>query len=92
MSRITRKEFLGFGAALAGAVTSTSGAPGLAAQPAQQPSAARGEPDFIVVNAKVYTVNPAAPRAEAFAVKDGRFVAVGSTARTSATSPRRGRA
>src|ERR1700678_984771 len=38
------------------------------------------DPDFIVVNGKVYTVDSVQPTAEAFAVKDGRFVAVGSTA------------
>ena len=38
------------------------------------------EPDLIVVGAKVYTMDAAIPRAEAFAVKDGRFVAVGRTA------------
>jgi predicted amidohydrolase YtcJ len=37
------------------------------------------EPDLVVFNAKVYTVDPMAPRAEAFAVRAGRFVAVGST-------------
>ena len=37
------------------------------------------DPDLIVFNAKVYTVDSRTPRAEAFAVKDGRFVAVGST-------------
>jgi len=37
------------------------------------------EPDLIVLGAKVYTMDGAAPRAEAFAVKDGRFVAVGRT-------------
>jgi predicted amidohydrolase YtcJ len=35
--------------------------------------------DQVVFNAKVYTVDASAPRAEAFAVKDGRFVAVGSS-------------
>jgi predicted amidohydrolase YtcJ len=35
-------------------------------------------PDLIVVNAKVYTVDDRAPRAQAFAVKDGRFLGVGS--------------
>ncbi len=35
--------------------------------------------DLVVFNAKVYTVDDRAPRAEAFAVKGGRFVAVGST-------------
>ena len=38
------------------------------------------DPDLIVVNAKVYTVDSRQPTAESFAVKDGRFVAVGSTA------------
>ncbi len=37
------------------------------------------EPDLVVFNAKVYTVDPLEPRAQAFAVKGGRFVAVGST-------------
>jgi predicted amidohydrolase YtcJ len=38
-----------------------------------------GEPDLAVFNAKVYTVDPAGPTVQAFAVKAGRFVAVGST-------------
>ena len=49
----------------------------LAAQPA--PSRTGGEPDLIVVNARVLTSDAAQPRAEAFAVKNGRFIAVGST-------------
>jgi predicted amidohydrolase YtcJ len=44
---------------------------------AQGGRAAAG-PDIIVLNARVYTMDPALPRAEAFAVKNGRFVAVGS--------------
>lgn len=36
-------------------------------------------PDLILINADVYTVDPILPRAGAFAVKDGRFVAVGQT-------------
>ena len=35
--------------------------------------------DLVVFNAKVYTVDAAAPRAEAFAIKDARFLAVGTT-------------
>jgi len=35
--------------------------------------------DLVVLNARVYTIDAALPRAEAFAVKHGRFVAVGST-------------
>jgi predicted amidohydrolase YtcJ len=36
-------------------------------------------PDLIVINAKVTTMDPARPSAQAFAVKGGRFIAVGST-------------
>ena len=35
-------------------------------------------PDSVVFNARVYTVEPGAMPAQAFAVRDGRFVAVGS--------------
>jgi len=35
--------------------------------------------DLVVLNAKVYTVDSQAPKAEAFAVKGGRFLAVGSS-------------
>jgi predicted amidohydrolase YtcJ len=41
--------------------------------------AAARDPDLIVLNGSVYTVDSRQPTAEAFAVKDGRFVAVGST-------------
>ena len=83
MKRITRAQFLGFGAALAGAGAFATTRRDAAA--AQAPAAgagigSAGEPDVIVVNAKVYTVDSAQPRAEAFALKHGRFVAVGSTA------------
>ena len=83
MATYTRGEFLGFGAALAGAF-SLGRLPGgrkivqpLAAQPAA--AAPGGEPDLVVVNARVLTSDAAAPRAEAFAVKSGRFTAVGSS-------------
>jgi len=75
MSSLSRSEFLGLGGLLAGAALGRAPAAG-----AQQPQARPGvEPDLIVVNARVYTVDPALPRAEAFAVKDGRFLAVGTT-------------
>ena len=38
------------------------------------------DPDLVVLNARVYTMDAAAPRAEAFAVSGGRFIAVGSSA------------
>ena len=36
--------------------------------------------DLVVFNAKVYTVDSRLPKAEAFAVKNGRFTAIGNTA------------
>jgi predicted amidohydrolase YtcJ len=81
MAKITRGEFLGFGAALAGGFgLAQSGVGRLSA--AVQPSAAGpgAEPDLIVFNARIYTVDAGQPRAEAFAVKHGRFAAVGSSA------------
>ena len=63
-------------AGVAGALTPPwlADARGVSARTAQSP-----EPDLVVFNAKVYTVDAAAPRAEAFAVKTGRLVAVGSS-------------
>lgn len=37
------------------------------------------EADLVVLNANVLTVDPARPRAQAFAVRDSRFVAVGAS-------------
>jgi predicted amidohydrolase YtcJ len=69
------------GAALAGLVGATSlGVRARAAQEVAQVAAAGGQDlDVNVVNAKVYTMDSRAPRAEAFAVRNGRFTAVGST-------------
>ena len=47
------------------------------AQRKDQEPAGRG-PDLAVVNATVYTVEDRKPKAEAFAIQHGRFVAVGS--------------
>jgi predicted amidohydrolase YtcJ len=77
MSKYTRGEFLGFSAALAGALTLPE-LP-LTREVEAQQNIGGTEPDLVVVNAKVFTIDPAQPRAEAFAVKDGRFVAVGAS-------------
>jgi predicted amidohydrolase YtcJ len=77
-----RREFMNVtGAALAGLVGAPSlGVRARAAQTAAQVAAASGQDlDLNVVNAKVYTMDSRAPRAEAFAVRNGRFTAVGST-------------
>src|SRR5262249_23862166 len=73
--RHSRREFMG----LCGAgVTGLIGAqwPRTAAAAALDPAL---EPDLVVLNGTIYTVDPLKPRAEAFAVKAGRFVAVGNT-------------
>src|ERR1700687_816107 len=72
--RYGRREFMGLsGAGIAGLVGARwRGGTAPAAVGAQ-------DPDLVVFNAKVYTVDPLEPRAQAFAVKAGRVVAVGSS-------------
>jgi predicted amidohydrolase YtcJ len=68
---LSRRTFIGYTAALA--VLSRG-------KLARAAALAARDPDLIVINGKVYTVDLRQPIVEAFAVKDGRFVAVGSTA------------
>jgi len=49
------------------------------------------DPDLVVVNAKIYTMDPRLPRADAFAVSDGKFTAVGTTAEMRSLARRRTR-
>jgi hypothetical protein len=75
MTKYTRSEFL----RIAGAGAAASGL-GFAGSP-QSGRVGRvdtSRPDVALVNGRVLTMDPALPRAEAFAVKDGRFVAIGS--------------
>ena len=79
MTDYTRGEFLSLSAMIAAgaALRGVSlGEPGPRASTSQSRAL---EPDLIVVNARVYTVDATQPRAEAFAVKGDRFIAVGST-------------
>ena len=85
MAKITRGQFLGFGAALAGAGALAHKRPRAAVRPRRTALAAawrrRGRRSRSDRHQRaIYTVDPARPRAEAFAVKNGRFIAVGSTA------------
>ena len=75
MTTYTRKEFLGLSALLAGGV-GCAGLPGTEAQGTGTDDAR--QPDLALVNGRVYTIDDDAPRVEAFAVKQGRFIAVGS--------------
>jgi len=81
-SRRNRRHFLQqSGASLTGLLTVPAlGTSPLAAEALQGTATGRPEPDLIVVNATVYTMDAAQPQAEAFAVKDSRFVAVGASA------------
>ena len=87
MARIhfDRREFMGLcGAGVAG-LTSVPWAAGTAIAQV----AGAQDPDLVVVNAKVYTVDAQQPQAQAFAVKAGRFVAVGNSEDIKALAGRR---
>ncbi|HUF51768.1 MAG TPA: amidohydrolase [Longimicrobiales bacterium] len=85
MSRLSRSDFLRDSAVLAAATA--AGAVPASVLAGEAPRAAplppvRGpgvRPDMVVLNARVHTIDDALPRAEAFAVHAGRFLAVGSS-------------
>ena len=81
----TRREFMSLAAASAAAVIAP---PWFTRAVAGAADAAPGDADLVVSNAKVYTVDPRLPRAEAFAVKNGRFLAVGGDAEIRALAGR----
>ncbi len=73
-SRTTRRDLL----ALAGASLAT---PALLAQQQENSSnSSTASPELVVFNARIITVDPRNPHAEGFAIKNGRFLAVGSNA------------
>jgi predicted amidohydrolase YtcJ len=51
----------------------------------------RSDPDLVVLNAKVYTMDPALARAEAFAVSGSRIIAVGKSSEIKALATKRTR-
>ena len=81
MARVTRSEFLRDSAAVAAASafglrpSAVSGA-GIPVLPNPRGPAVR--PDLVVLNARVHTMDETLPRAEAFAIHSGRFLAVGT--------------
>jgi hypothetical protein len=76
--RVNRRRFLTLAGSGAGALV-WARSPRMAAW-AQEPVAGPNDPDLVVLNAKIYTVDEHLPKAEAFAIKAGRFQAVGSSA------------
>ena len=92
MRRYSRSEFLSLSAMLAGAVGLDRLPFGSrATRPCAADAAGEGcgdfEADLIVTGGRVLTMDATAQTAQAFAVKAGKFVAIGSNA-TCATSPR----
>ncbi len=71
--RQTRRTFMGIAG---GTIGGLAGGPWLRSARAAEAQDA----DLVVLNAKVYTVDAQVPKAEAFAVKGGRFTAVGTSA------------
>ena len=67
-----RRDFIG----LAGAGAAGLGAAGCAA--GSREASRSFQADLALVNGRIHTMDPAVPEAQAFAVKNGRFVAVGS--------------
>ncbi len=78
MSKVTRRHFLGAGALLAAPAIAATKPRGKAA------TGAVSRADLITINANVLTQDVTQPLAQAFAVRNGRFVAIGSNAEMSA--------
>jgi len=76
MAKLTRGEFFKL-SALGGALG--IGVPSLLETPAKAQAVDGRNPDLAVINGRVFTSDQSQPRAEAFAVKNGRFIAIGTT-------------
>src|SRR5258707_1325124 len=77
--RYSRREFMGLSSAGVAGLIATEWPgrwPGQAAAAALDPAS---EPDLVIFNGTIHTADPLKPRAQAFAVKAGRFKAVGDT-------------
>ncbi|HBW82526.1 MAG TPA: amidohydrolase [Gammaproteobacteria bacterium] len=76
MTKFSRRKFIGSSSALAAAGLGLA-TEGSIAQSA--PISSDASPDYVIVNGRVFTSDSSQPSAEAFAVKNDRFIAVGST-------------
>ena len=75
MAIFSRRKFIGSSTALAAGL----GLPTQSVLAAAAPISSQVAPDYVVINAKVFTIDEDQPQAEAFAVKSDRFTAVGSS-------------
>jgi len=73
--RRSRRDFMGL---TVGTVAGSLGSPWFSRSVAAAVPAGSRDADLVVTNARVYTVDSRMPRAEAFAVKNNRFIAVGT--------------
>ena len=75
----SRRKFIKSGAALTAAAGLGLPVGSARASAFQGPDDGAG-PDLVLINGRIFTIDDTQPRAEAFAVKNGRFIAVGPTA------------
>lgn len=71
MAQFNRRDFIKLGGVGAAAL-------GVGGCQVSSQNATGGEADLVLLNGRIYTVNDAQPRAEAFAIRHRRFIAVGS--------------
>ena len=76
MAKFSRRKFIESSTALAAAGLAL---PTRTALAAAAPIPGQAAPDYVVLNARIFTSDDEQPNAEAFAVKGDRFVAVGSS-------------
>tara|TARA_S200000501_G_scaffold365499_1_gene399016 strand:- start:382 stop:2079 length:1698 start_codon:yes stop_codon:yes gene_type:complete len=77
MTKFSRRKFIGSSSALAAAGLGLATEASLA-QSVLTPSDA--SPDYVILNGRIFTSDSSQPSAEAFAVRNDRFIGVGSTA------------
>jgi len=75
MSEVSRRDFMALSGLAAGGAVWAGCTP---TNNDQADTASSGKADQVVTNGNIYTIDDTAPRSQAFAVKNGRFFAVGS--------------
>ena len=76
MTKFSRRKFIGSSSALAAAGLGLATEASLAQS---APTSSDASPDYVILNGRIFTSDSSQSSAEAFAVKNDRFIAVGST-------------